>query len=121
MLPALRRQRPEIQAVLAGAGFAALGFAFRVASPWKILLAAAAVGLVAGVAARRRNLGRPELPPALTVVFSVFALGLYVWGFFIRRTPSGSEWIAVVLVLMVPLLLLWRTYRARGGGGQHSR
>ena len=114
MLPVLRRQPPGVQAAIAAAGFAAIGVAFRPANPWQVLVGAVVFGSITWLMARRRTQGKPELPRKVVAAFSVGALALYVWAFFVVQQPSGAEWIAAALIFLFPLVLLWNVVRRRG-------
>lgn len=112
MVPWLRKQKPEVQAAIAGIGFAVLQFSFgQLDRPWRVLAGAAVFALVIWAMAQRRKEGKPEAPPKVAIAFSIFALGLYTWGFFIASSPSGWQWIAVVLIFMFPLLAIWQAYQ----------
>jgi hypothetical protein len=113
MHPLLHTRQPATQAILAGFGFALYAFAVHLAAPWKIFLAATVFAVAIGAMAYRRSRGASEVPDYLIVSGSILALALYSWGFLIRRTPQGLEWIAVALIFLVPLLLLGRVYNRR--------
>lgn len=111
MIPWLRDQKPEIQAAIAGVGLAVLQFAFGETNrPWRVVAGAAVFALVIWMMAQRRVQGKTEVPTKVAIAFSVLALALYTWGFFIVRSPSGWEWIAVILIFMFPLLAIWKAY-----------
>ncbi len=92
MLPVLRRQRPEVQAAVAGIGFAAYMLALQLASPARIVLSAAVFAVAIGVMAQRRVHGKPELSLPVAVAFSAAMWALFVWKFFVRSSPTGWGW-----------------------------
>jgi len=110
MLSVLRRQRPEVQAAVAGIGFAVYALVARLGSPWRIVPGAAAFAVAIGIMAQRRAQGKPELSLPAAVVFSVAMWALFVWQFFFRNSPTGSGWVPVVLLMLVPAGVLWHTY-----------
>lgn len=113
MQPLLRNRQPATQAIIAGLGFALVAFAVHLAAPWKIILSAIVFAAAIGLMAHRLSRGASELPDYLIVGGSILALGLYSWGFLIRRSPVGFEWIAIALIFLFPLLLLGSAYNRR--------
>ena len=110
MLPVLRRQRPEVQAAIAGIGFAAYMLALHMASPPRVIFGAAAFAAAIGITARRRAEGRPELSLPAAAALSAAMWALLVWAFVVRGSPTGWERVPVVLLFLVPAGVLWHAY-----------
>ena len=109
MLTVLRRQRPEVQAAIAGIGFAVV-LAMQLVSPLRIVLGAVVFAMAIWTTAQRRAQGKPEISLPVAVALSVTMWALLVYKFFVRSPPTGWEWVPVVLLLLVPAWLLWHTY-----------
>lgn len=99
--------KPILYALAGGGVFAAYSAAVGFGSAPKIMVGSVLFAVLLWVIRFRGQRGEPLLSRTAAIALSIGALGVYVWRFLVVARPSGLEWIAVLLGMAFPLLLLW--------------
>ena len=106
-------KRPVLRVLIGGLGFALLSTMYGQASPRAILFGSVVFAAAVAWVLYRQKKGEQALPRSAAIVLAVAMIGLYSWGFFVKARPSGAEWIAVLLLFLVPIALLWNALQRR--------
>jgi hypothetical protein len=102
-----------LRALIGGIAFAALVASYGVASPFTLAIGAAAFALVVAIVVHRQKTGQPVLPRGASIAVATAMLVMYGWAFLIKERPSGAGWVAVFLLVLLPVALLFEAANRR--------